>query len=94
LGEVPPFLLNESHQFLLIVIGCYPIHINQDDSRGWGEARYFVRMGYKNILHDKDLLEKSTIWKEIWNPDGLPKINTFGWKLAHNKLLTGKHLLL
>ena len=50
-------------------------------------------MGYKNLLHDNDLLEKSTIWKEIWNPYGLPKINTFGWQLAYNKILTGENLL-
>jgi hypothetical protein len=77
----------------MIVNGSSPVHLNQNDSRDWGEAGYSVRMGYKNLLHDNDLPEKSAIWKEIWNSDGLPKINTFGWKLAHNKLLTGENML-
>jgi hypothetical protein len=52
-----------------------------------------VRIGYKTLLSDNVLPEKSAIWKEIWNSDGLPKINIFGWQLAHNKLLTGENLL-
>ena len=38
LGEVPIFLLNESHQFLMILNGSSPIHLNLNDSREWGEA--------------------------------------------------------
>jgi hypothetical protein len=71
----------------------FPVHLNHSDRRDWGETRYSVRIGYKTILSDNALPEKSTIWKEIWNAYGIPKINIFGWQLAHNKLLTGENLL-
>jgi hypothetical protein len=47
----------------MIVNGSAPVHINQNDSRDRGEAGYFIRMGYKNILHVNELPKKSTIWK-------------------------------
>ena len=31
-------------------------------------------------------------WKNIWNKDGLPKINVFFWILSHRKTLTTKNI--
>ena len=61
LEEVPPFLLNESHQFLMIVNGFSPVHLNQSDRRDWGETRYSMRIGYKTLISDNALPEKSAI---------------------------------
>jgi hypothetical protein len=93
LGEVPPNLIPTSQSFLLIINGSTPVHLQQQDCRGWGSSGYSVKEGYKLLLNQSQLPEKSNIWKEIWNIDGLPKINIFGWKLAHNKLLTGENML-
>jgi hypothetical protein len=35
---------------------------------------------------------KQPMWKNIWSNDGLPKVNTFCWTLAHGKILTGENL--
>jgi hypothetical protein len=32
------------------------------------------------------------MWKNVWNTDGLPKINMLCWTLSHNKILTGGNL--
>ena len=32
------------------------------------------------------------IWKKVWHPDSIPKVNSFIWLLLHNKLLTAENL--
>ena len=32
------------------------------------------------------------IWKKVWHPDSIPKVNSFMWILLHNKLLTAENL--
>ena len=32
------------------------------------------------------------IWKKVWHPDSIPKVNSFIWLLLHNKLLTVENL--
>jgi hypothetical protein len=57
-----------------------------------GKRGILVKSGYKQLLEDSGIPPKSAIWKEIWNPNSLPKINIFCWQLAHKKLLTGDNL--
>jgi hypothetical protein len=73
--------------------GSAPVHLQQKDKEVGVPAGYSVKEGYKILLSQSQLPEKSAIWKEIWSADGLPKINIFGWQLAHNKLLTGENFL-
>ena len=32
------------------------------------------------------------LWKKVWHPDSIPKVNIFTWILMHNKLLTAENL--
>jgi hypothetical protein len=89
LGDVPPHLSRVVQSFLLLINGSTLVHRQQRDNRGWGTSRYTVKEGYKLLIKQSQLLEKSNIWNTIWHIDRLPKVNIFGWKLAHNKLLTG-----
>jgi hypothetical protein len=51
-----------------------------------------VKEGYKDLLRRLSLPEKKNMWKNVWNNDGIPKINIFLWLLAQNKLLTVENL--
>jgi hypothetical protein len=77
LGEVPPLLREEAKQFLQKISGSAPVHLSKKDDRSWGKEGYTVKSGYKQLLEDNGIPPKSTIWKEIWNPNSLPKINIF-----------------
>jgi hypothetical protein len=93
MGDFPSNMLIASRHFLMNINGLSPVHLNQKDRRDWGEIGYYVRNGCKSLLSDNDLPKKLAIWKEIWNANGLPKINIFEWQLAHSKLLTCENLL-
>jgi hypothetical protein len=54
---------------------------------------YSVKEGYRALLMQTTLPTKYTMWRNIWNNDGLPKINIFCWILAQGKLLTGENLI-
>jgi len=92
MGEVPPFLREEAKQFLQTIYGSTPFRLSKKDDRRWGKEGYTVNSRYKQLLEGSDIPTKSSIWKEIWNPNSLPNINIFCWKLAHNKLLTRENL--
>ena len=92
LGEVPPLLRDEDKKFLMAISGNASVHPGQKEGRSWGKEGFIVKTGYKQLLERCDIPTKSAIWKEMWSPNNLPKINIFCWQLAHNKLLTGENL--
>jgi hypothetical protein len=65
LGEVPLNMFNASRLFLTNINGSSPVHIQQKDNRGWAATGYSMKEGCKILLSQSQLLEKSTIWKEI-----------------------------
>jgi hypothetical protein len=77
LGEVPPHLTEDVKQLLQRISCSAPVHLTKADERSWGKEGYTVKSGYKQLLEDNDIPPKSTIWREIWNPNSLPKINIF-----------------
>ena len=50
---------------------------------------YTTKAGYNAIKNDSI---KESIWKNVWNSDGLPKIIFFCWLLVHRKILTAENL--
>ena len=32
------------------------------------------------------------LWRKVWHPDSIPKVNSFIWTLMHNKLLMAENL--
>lgn len=51
-----------------------------------------VSRGYEYLLHQFVLLDKSTLWNNVWHQDRLPKVNIFCWALAHEKILTNENI--
>jgi hypothetical protein len=88
----PPHLIIIAQSFLLNLKGAALVHQYLRDSRGWGTRGYSVKEGSMDFLRQNNLPDKSNMWKNIWNNDGLPKINIFCWILAHGKLITGDNL--
>jgi hypothetical protein len=41
------------------------------------QVGYLVKEGYNALLQQTTLPAKSSMWRNIWNNDGLPKINIF-----------------
>jgi hypothetical protein len=92
LGEATPPLKEEANMFLQAISGSAPVCLSKKDNRSWEKEGYTVHLGYKHLIENNDIPTKSAIWKEIGNPNSLPKINILCWQLAHNKLLTGENL--
>eukprot|EP00253_Pinus_taeda_P003713 PITA_03713 len=63
------------------------------DKLRWGyeeKGIFTAKEAYKIIL--KDRLNKDKAWEKIWNPSIWPKILTFLWLLAHNRILSWDNL--
>ena len=73
--------------------GCAPINITSKDQRGWGNGNYTVTQSYVQLISQMTPLPKDKIWKYIWSNDSPPKVNSFFFILALNKLLIGENLL-
>eukprot|EP00253_Pinus_taeda_P031183 PITA_31183 len=59
--------------------------------RGYEEKGIFTaKEAYRILL--KDRFNKDKVWEKIWKPPIWPKISTFLWLLAHNKILTWDNL--
>jgi hypothetical protein len=91
--DYPPPLSNQVCAFFQALKGANPVHLQVQDSRGWGVKGYYVKEGYRELLLQNSLLPKSSWWSNIWSTDGIPKINMFCWILAHGKTLTEDNLL-
>eukprot|EP00253_Pinus_taeda_P015442 PITA_15442 len=64
-----------------------------EDKLRWGyeeKGIFTAKEAYKILL--KDRLNKDKLWEKIWKPPIWPKISTFLWLLAHNRILTWDNL--
>ena len=88
----PPLHLEEAKNLLMTSLqGMSPIKETKKDSIGWGKnGQYTVKEGYKRLTVEPVASEH--IWKKVWHPDSIPKVNSFCWLLIHNKLLTAENL--
>jgi hypothetical protein len=55
LREVPLNLSESSHSFLLLINGLAPIHLQQQNNRGWGSSGYSIKEGYKLLIKQSQL---------------------------------------
>jgi hypothetical protein len=69
------------------------VHLLLSDKWGWGKTGFYTAaQGFISLQSPQALIESTTLWKQVWDPLGLPKINFFCWVLMHRKVLTGENL--
>jgi len=73
--------------------GFAPTSLSNKYSNGLGLQEYLVNKDFNYLLTQSQLPPSSPFWKQIWNKDGLPKINILCWTLSHRKILTGEIFL-
>ena len=88
----PPHHLRDVAETLLSTLhGLSPSCLSIKDRVGWGKTgQYNVKEGYNLI--SKEHMSAEKVWKLVWHPDSIPKVNMFTWLLLHNKLLTAENL--
>jgi hypothetical protein len=94
LSGVPNHLQTQKSLLLVALTDCAPVHLLLPDKWGWGKSGFFtVARGYISLQSPQAMIETTTLWKQIWDPLGLPKVNFFCWVLMHRKVLTGENLV-
>ena len=88
----PPVHLRGAADSLLSSLhGLSPSKATAKDRIGWGKTgKYNVKEGYRKIA--KESTGTNKLWKKVWHPDCIPKVNSFIWLLLHNKILTAENL--
>ena len=86
ISDCPPNLEEEKALLLLCLNGKSSVSKHLKDVRGWGSnsGHYSVAEGYKSIKAIPNVPRNPAIWKYIWSPKSLPKVDHFAWTLAHN----------
>jgi hypothetical protein len=74
--------------------GKAPLKKKGKDERGWGRnARaYTTAEGYQLFNSVPTAMPNLTLWKAIWKPRSLPKIDLFIWTLVHKSIQIGENL--
>jgi hypothetical protein len=94
-GISQAFQIKFIHKNLLLatLTDCAPVHLLSRDKWGWGHFDFYsVAQGYNTLHLPQAPNETTTLWKQIWDPLSLPKVNFFNWVIMHKKTLTGKNL--
>ena len=87
----PAHLVNVADSLLSSLHGLSPTRVTAKDHIGWGKlGQYNVKDGYKKITMEPLVADR--LWKKVWHPDSIPKVNSFTWILVNNKLLTAGNL--
>lgn len=86
----------KNHQTLLISLlqGRDPFNHSHNDTRIWNSKNkyYSIKEGYERLVQDNFHRQPTWIWKNIWNSDGIPKVNFFCWLLVQRKILTTENM--
>lgn len=93
LHHPPDWILPQLHQLLAKLTGLAPVHLHLRDKWGWGKTgTYSARLGFVALQEQQHQIHTTKLWKHVWDPFGLPKINFFCWILMHKRTLTGDNL--
>jgi hypothetical protein len=93
LSGVPNQMHSQKSLLLATLTDCTHVHLLSRDKWGWGNSDFYtVSQGYNTLHPPKALKETMTLWKQIWDPLYLPKVNFFNWVLMHKKTLTGENV--
>ena len=77
--------------FLSSLHGLSPSRESARDRIGWGKTgHYSVKERYMRLYLDPAANDR--LWRKVWHPDNILKVNSFIWILMHNKLLTVENL--
>jgi len=73
--------------------GLALVHMRLTNKWGWGKTGiYNARHGFASLQPQQASSHTASVWKQVWDPLGLPKINFFTWVLMHGKVLTSDNL--
>ena len=73
--------------------GLAPFHRSYKDKWGWGRFGFFTAaQGFSSLQAPHPSLLSPTLWKDVWSPLSLPKVNLFTWLLMHKMDLIGENL--
>jgi hypothetical protein len=93
LSGIPEHLQMQKSTLLAALTDSAPVHLLLPDKWGWGKSGFYsVAQGYVSLQTPQAPIESTILWKQVWDPLGLPKVNFFCWILMHRKLLTGENL--
>jgi hypothetical protein len=90
----PPELEEEWNILKYCLQGKSPLKERKKDKRGWGALSgiYTTAAGYQHTTTVPNVPPDLAIWKAIWTPKSIPKIDMFVWTMAHRGILTGENL--
>ena len=93
-GDLPLELELEAEVLINLLQGKSPLKEDSRDKRGWGHisGRYSASEGYKLFKAIPTAAPNLAIWNYLWTKAFIPKIDTFGWILAHKSVLSGENL--
>ena len=71
----------------------HPCRHSSKDKWGWGTTGiYTIAQGFSSLQATHPSLLTPKLWKSIWSPFCIPKVNFFTWLLMHKKALIGENL--
>jgi hypothetical protein len=92
--RIPEHLQNQNNLLLVALTGLAPVHLLSTEKWGWGKTRIYTAVqGFTSLQSHQVSIQSTSIWKQVWDPLGLPKVNFFFWVLMHKKVLTGENLI-
>ena len=75
---MPDWLTLDQSILINALSGLVPVHRSSKDKWGWGPTGvYSVGHGFSAIQPSQASLLTHVLWKSIWSPYGLPKVNFF-----------------
>jgi hypothetical protein len=94
LPETPVYLQHQKALLIKLLSDLAPVHLRASDTWGWGKTgSYTAAQGYNFLQSLQPMADSTALWKQVWDPMGLPKVNFFFWTLMHKKTLTGENLI-
>lgn len=94
LPETLAYLQHQKALLIKLLFDLALVHLRVSDTWGWVKTgRYTVAQGYNSLQSLQSMVDSTALWKQVWDPMGLPKVNFFFWTLMHKKNLTRENLI-
>jgi hypothetical protein len=78
LPEIQVHLQNQKTLLINSLTDLAPVHLLAPDKWGWGKnGRYTSARGYNSLQSLQATTDSTSLWKQVWDPIGLPKVNFF-----------------